>query len=206
MPITASATDPKAIQSIFESANKRNINKSLGKDDFLQLLVAQMANQDPLSPASDTEFISQLAQFSSLEQMQSLNNMMASSQAYNLAGKYVYVPKVVNGEEVLLFGKVEGVVNEKGISYLIVGEDKYQYSQIVGVADVTETDLSSAESRIAQAAGLIGKDVKATYTDDDGQEATTQGAIDKIIVKNGGLYAIIGETQVPVSGIVEIAA
>ncbi|HKK19947.1 MAG TPA: flagellar hook capping FlgD N-terminal domain-containing protein, partial [candidate division Zixibacteria bacterium] len=77
--------------------------QSLGKDDFLQLLVTKLENQDPLNPASDEQFISDLAQFSSLEQMnniaggidksnqldylssQSLNNVMASG----LIGKEV---------------------------------------------------------------------------------------------------------------------
>lgn len=42
---------------------------TLGRDAFLQLLTTQMANQDPLQPQGDTEFIAQLAQFSSLEQL-----------------------------------------------------------------------------------------------------------------------------------------
>nr|WP_236911998.1 flagellar hook capping FlgD N-terminal domain-containing protein [Clostridium sp. Cult1] len=48
-------------------------NNDLDKDAFLRLLTTQLANQDPLSPIEDREFIAQLAQFSSLEQMQNLN-------------------------------------------------------------------------------------------------------------------------------------
>lgn len=63
---------------------------ALGKTEFLQLLVQEMTNQDPLKPADNTEFIAQLAQFSTLEQMQNLNdgftNMQSSFQAAEARG------------------------------------------------------------------------------------------------------------------------
>lgn len=57
-----------------KNGNKLNNNKNdLDKNAFLRLLTTQLANQDPLNPIEDREFIAQLAQFSSLEQMQNLN-------------------------------------------------------------------------------------------------------------------------------------
>lgn len=71
----------------------------LGEDTFLRLLTTQMQNQDPLSPMSNEEFVAQLAQFSSLEQLQGisagieslalLNNSMNNSQMVNLLGQQV---------------------------------------------------------------------------------------------------------------------
>ena len=65
---------------------------SLGSDAFLKLLVTQLQNQDPTSPQSNTEFIAQLATFSSLEQLTSINKAVTSMAQFlgdvntNIAG------------------------------------------------------------------------------------------------------------------------
>lgn len=70
--------------------------KSLGKQDFLKLLMAQLQNQDPMKPMDDTQMIAQMAQFSALEAsqqlnatMQTSNNMQTVLQAGALIGKYI---------------------------------------------------------------------------------------------------------------------
>lgn len=55
---------------------KQTGNSALGKDEFLKILMAQLQNQDPLSPMEDKEFIGQMAQFSSLEQMTNMTSMI----------------------------------------------------------------------------------------------------------------------------------
>lgn len=54
---------------------------ALGKTEFLKLLVQEMTNQDPLKPADNTQFIAQLAQFSTLEQMQNMNTGLTGLQS-----------------------------------------------------------------------------------------------------------------------------
>lgn len=72
-----------------QTSSVSNKSSQLGKDDFLKLLVTQMQYQDPLNPMDDTQFVSQMAQFSSLEQMQNMNTATLTTQATTLIGKLV---------------------------------------------------------------------------------------------------------------------
>ncbi|MCB1159233.1 MAG: endoflagellar hook capping protein, partial [Leptospiraceae bacterium] len=75
--------------------------KQLGKDDFLKLLITQLSKQDPTNPVKDQDFIAQMAQFSSLEQMKNISagiQKLEAKQAYNLVGKFVSGPDYVSGE------------------------------------------------------------------------------------------------------------
>jgi flagellar basal-body rod modification protein FlgD len=76
-----------AAQNAEPSRSKKN--EEMGKDDFLKLLVTQLRYQDPLKPMDDTQFVSQMAQFSSLEQMHNLNTTSLLNQATGLIGKNV---------------------------------------------------------------------------------------------------------------------
>jgi len=97
--------------------------KELGKDDFMNLLVTQMTNQNPLEPMDNTEFVAQMAQFSSLEQMQNIASGMellaltqtaaTNSQMVNLIGKRVLIP----GSEVSFDGE-----NPVNITFDLDGE------------------------------------------------------------------------------------
>ncbi len=81
----------------------RDTAKQLGKDDFLKLLITQLSKQDPTNPLKDQDFIAQMANFSSLEQMKNISTNLQKLEArqnYNLIGKLVSGPDFVSGETV----------------------------------------------------------------------------------------------------------
>ena len=105
----------------------------LDKDAFLQLLVAQMKYQDPLEPTDNTEYVSQLASFSSLEQMQNMNEAMSTmsvaselQRATNLVGQYASVD--VKGNTIT--GKVDSVEYKDGTAYLSIEGNSYPLSSL----------------------------------------------------------------------------
>lgn len=81
---------------------------TLGKDAFMKILVTQMKNQDPLEPLKDTEFIGQMTQFSSLEQLTNLNTALTQfiglqgnqtlTEHADLIGNTVYWEREIDGE------------------------------------------------------------------------------------------------------------
>lgn len=105
----------------------------LGKDAFLQLLVTQMQYQDPLNPSSDTEFISQLATFSSLEQMQNLNSTFSQTQAFSLVGQQVQIS--ADNQVGYVEGTVDYVTISNGNTYLSVNGTLYSSDKLITVVD-----------------------------------------------------------------------
>ena len=115
---------------------EKKTGSALDKDDFLMLLVTQMKYQDPLEPESNTEYVAQLAQFSSLEQMQNLNSTATNTSAYTLVGKQVRIRETSEtGAEKEVQGMVEYVKMQNGKPYVSVNGEMYSYDDIVEVID-----------------------------------------------------------------------
>lgn len=115
-----------------EAATARTANKVLGQDDFLKLLTMQMQYQDPMNPQTNTDFVAQMAQFTTLEQSRSMTTSLQSIQArqdvqtaVQLLGKPV---TLADGS----MGLVEKVTLDKaGAPTLLVGSKTYPLSQVV---------------------------------------------------------------------------
>lgn len=125
-----------------QTNSSQTSNSSLGKDDFLKLLVAQLKNQSPSQPMDDRQFISQMATFSSLEQMTNMNKNLTSflqSQSENnwlndtqLIGKKVKWLDSNSGDT--LSGTIQSVSFKNGqVQFEADDGTKISSSQIVEV-------------------------------------------------------------------------
>tara|TARA_B100001778_G_scaffold189377_1_gene155949 strand:- start:350 stop:790 length:441 start_codon:yes stop_codon:yes gene_type:complete len=119
--------------------------KTMGQTEFLSLLVTQMRNQDPLKPVSDTEFIAQMAQFTSLEQTKEMGaDLQQLRQSYNLTqgtalmGKPVKVATGEKENQVFTNGIVTDLkVNKDGDVSVILNGQTYDLDSVIEVHSET---------------------------------------------------------------------
>lgn len=128
-------------------------NNELGRDAFLQLLVLELQNQDPLEPVDNSQMIAQLAQFSSLEGMEKLNSnfeILAGNvdqlnfiSAQGLIGKFV---EGVNDAGEVAVGRVDSVYLDGSIVVLNVEGEIVPMSNVLSISDsALESDAEAGE-------------------------------------------------------------
>ncbi len=176
--------DVQATSGIVNSTNLSDgklQSTSTDKDLFLKLLMTQMQNQDPLDPVDDKEFLSQMAQFSALEQAQNINATLTETKAYDTIGKFV-IGRYENADGSYSYteGRVEGVTMFNGEAYLTVGdhliamsnvEEIYEdYTIINSITSLLDGNSDVISSLISsnQSMNLVGKTVQAIITDSEG--------------------------------------
>jgi flagellar basal-body rod modification protein FlgD len=123
-------------------------NQTLSQNDFLQLLVAQMENQDPLQPESDTEMASQMAQFSTLTATTNMSSSLSQMQANSLIGSTVTVQQAnskntASGvvQQVLL-----GAESSDGTPQVVINGTAYDLSQVLSVTPTTTSSQTPSSS------------------------------------------------------------
>ncbi len=132
-----SAADQAKVAQQVDFANKQinhgKVTKTnMDKDDFLKILITQLTTQDPSQPLQDKDFIAQMAQFSSLEQMTNMansfgkvSNVISASQAVSTIGKNV---EIQVGDQVVK-GKVTGVTPGQ-FPQVLVGDKYYDFGSV----------------------------------------------------------------------------
>ena len=139
MQVTSAAVINGAINS---TDTLQTNQQTLSQQDFLQLLVAQLQNQDPMNPQSDTAMAAQMAQFTSLQQSSAMSSSLAMLQANSLLGNTVTLqvdPKTVT------MGVVQGVVMQNGAPQIMVNGIAYNLNQVTAVVPTT-TDPTATTS------------------------------------------------------------
>lgn len=155
---------------IVETSSQNSLAESVGskngmdKDTFLQLLVAQMKYQDPLEPTSNTEYISQYATFSQVEQMQNMAGTMELSRASQMVGQEVWIKTTDStGQSKYIQGQVDYVVYENGKAYVSVNEELYSIDDVDTVVDKAYNKAynmaTELVNRIFQLPGINGIDL-----------------------------------------------
>ncbi|MCR5669799.1 MAG: hypothetical protein K6G10_02240 [Butyrivibrio sp.] len=111
------------------------------KDSFLKILVAQMKYQDPMEPTSNTEYISQYATFTQVEQLNNMANSMSLSRASEMVGKTVKVTQTnENGKTSDVVGVVDYVTYSGNKAYINIDGVNYNVDDVTEVYDPDYTD------------------------------------------------------------------
>lgn len=215
---TAVSTDPStAAQQASASTSK----STLGKDDFLKLLTAQLSNQDPLQPVDNQAFIAQLAQFSSLEQLQGvtsrLDSLLLAATSSNQLGAASLVGKDVSFKtsDVDLSGgtspALEAHLDARADVVAIIQDPtgRTVRTLALGAHDAGSFDLGwdgrdGNGNTLPSGRYSVKLAAKAADGSDVAVEARSRGRAQGVSFDASGAHLIIGTNQVDMSDVVQI--
>lgn len=141
------------------STTKTTGSSTLGKDQFLKILITQLQNQDPMQPMEDKEFIAQMAQFSSVEQLMNISTQLTAlnqslGSVSGLIGKDVTWTDAQT--KLPKSGNVESIVVSSGVQYAVVGSER------IALTDITQIQNPSAEPAAGSDTSTGGEESGAT--------------------------------------------
>ncbi|MBZ9635983.1 flagellar hook capping FlgD N-terminal domain-containing protein [Clostridium sp. FP1] len=165
--------------------------EEMDKNSFLKILSAELSNQDPTKGKDGTEFVAQLAQFATLEQMTNLNSTVAFSTSSSLVGKMVALSSY-DAKGVQYGGTVKAVYKEAGITKLAVqltdGSMKnFPADTLSDILDVPDyrLDYINGNTGFSSAVSLMGKQVEALAPKDaDGKDGKNYTGIVKSVFRD----------------------
>ena len=167
MAVDASITNGTITNSAYKTAEQQKaeantVNNDLDKQAFLKLLVAQMKYQDPMEPTDNTEYVSQLAQFSSLEAMNNVSQSVDLQRATGLIGKVVTASKTdsVTGVATEKTGTVDFVTQSGSKTYVTIDGDQYELDEVSKIWDDTYADAYNLTNSWSK---LMGEIPNAAY-------------------------------------------
>ncbi|HBV96607.1 MAG: hypothetical protein JL50_16500 [Peptococcaceae bacterium BICA1-7] len=169
--------------------------KVLDKNDFLNLLVAQLKNQDPMEPQSNEDFIATMAQFNSLETLSSLDKNTQYGQAMSMVGKTVTVQEQ-NKDAVTGTVEKAGVVDGKVVVY--VGGIEYGISDVKEVHPQESSQIALYSGDLLQAAMLIGRKVSL--------DGDPEGVVEKVGMADGKVKIYVNGSPHDIADISEISS
>jgi flagellar basal-body rod modification protein FlgD len=197
-------------------------NSVMGKDDFLKLLVAQLKNQDPLNPTDSTNFTAQLAQFSSLEQLQNINDSLSGFQSSQSTTNNIQSADFI-GKTVTATGNSFSVADGKAdpIRFDLNNNADNVYLQVYDkygnfVTDIQAGALKAGEQAVNWDAhdsnGTAVSDGSYTYTvmamDNDGSTvgstSYTSGVVTGIDYQDGDAKLMIHDQEIPLSSVIRL--
>ena len=215
-----------SVSDVYSQAStpSKTDNNVMGKDDFLTLLVAQLQHQDPLNPSESTEFTAQLAQFSSLEQLQNVNANLAGFEVYQATLNNIQSSGFI-GKTVTASGSTIGV--NQGVAdpvrFDLAGDTASVYIQIYDrfgsfITDIPTGAMPMGEQQVAwdwrNANGIDVDDGIYTFNvmavDADGSmvpsTSYTTGVVTGIDYKTGSTNLVINDYEIPISSVIRIEA
>jgi len=214
-PVDASNSNTSGVTSSKDSA--------LGKDDFMNLLVAQLQNQDPLNPMDSTAFTSQLAEFSSLEQLSNVNENLEylqmyqssinNAQAVSFIGKNIYAL----GNSIQLEGgenkDIHFELSENSSSVFINIYDeagnlvKYIENGPMGEGKQSVEWDGTDNSGNTLPEGIYKFEIMAVDANSDEVQTATyiSDRVTGVTFKDGVTYLLAGGMKIPIGDVIEVA-